>query len=205
MTEPTEQAEQAEQADLGNSLSEVSARQAEVRARTLAWIERFIVGLGLCPFARAPLEAGRVGIDVSLCTEAAELLTVLDERIDRLLTRPTRELETSLLVHPHCLLDFHDYNDFLGDVDALLDARSLDGILQVASFHPDYRFAGAPADDPANFSNRSPYPMLHLLRERSVDAAVDTHPDIEGIPERNIALLRGMPPTELEALVDGSE
>ncbi len=170
----------------------------EVRARTLRWVERFVIGLNLCPFARGPIDAGLVHIAVSDTSEPEELLAVLDIELDRLLAHEPRELETSLLVHPRCLLEFEHFNAFMDSVDVLLEARELVGEIQVVGFHPDYRFADAPTDDPANYSNRSPHPMLHLLRERSVERAVERHPDIEGVVERNLETLRSLDQATLE-------
>ncbi|EDM80652.1 hypothetical protein PPSIR1_37204 [Plesiocystis pacifica SIR-1] len=166
------------------------AYSQRVRAETLGWIEDFVVGLGLCPFAKAPLDAGALRIEVTDCDDPRELLVLLDEAIARVLRAPAEVIETSVLVHPECLTDFADYNDFLADVDGLLEARELVGEVQIASFHPDYCFGDAEPDDPANATNRSPHPMLHILREASVSRAVDEHPDVSAIPARNVALLR---------------
>ena len=172
-----------------------------VAARTRAWVERFVVGLGLCPFARAPLEAGTLEIRVCLADDPAELLVALDTTMQAVLDHP-QTIETALLVHPNCLGDFDAYNTFLDRVDALLELRGRGGVLQVASFHPDYRFADAPADDPANATNRSPYPMLHVIREASVTAAVESHPDIADVPARNVALLRSMSHEKLRTFLE---
>jgi hypothetical protein len=178
----------------------VSETEQRVRLETLAWVERVVVGLDLCPFARAPLEAGRVRVSVSACADPRELLTVLDDELELLLGHDPTEIETTLIVHPNCLGDFCEYNDFLDLVEQLLEVRDLEGTVQIASFHPNYRFAEAPVDDPADYTNRSPYPMLHLLREASVARAVDSHPDIEGVPAANIAKLRGMSLAQIREL-----
>jgi len=177
----------------------VLARRVELETRR--FVERVVIGLGLCPFARAPWEADRVDVVVSGARSEAALLGDLGRAIDRLLATPAAELETTLLVHPHVLGDFETFNDFLDEVDALLAERDLEGVLQVASFHPDYRFAGAPPDDPADATNRSPWPMLHLLREASVGAAVEAHPDAASIPERNVAVLRELGAERVRALL----
>ena len=174
--------------------------EQRIRLETLAWIERVVVGLNLCPFARAPLEGGRLRVTVTACEDPRELLTVVDDELDTLLGHHLAELETTLIVHPKCLVDFDEYNDFLDAAEHLLDVRQLAGTVQIASFHPDYRFADSPPDDLANYTNRSPYPMLHLLREASVAKAVDSHPDIEGVPAANIAKLRAMSIEQLRAL-----
>lgn len=161
---------------------------AACRAR--AWLESFVIGLGLCPFAEPVHRAGRLRIAVSDARSTAELARDLARELALLVESPPERIESSLLVHPGVLRDFGDYNDFLDVVDALLEEQALVGVVQVASFHPDYRFADAPAGDPANDSNRSPDPMLHLLREESVSRAVARHPDVASVPRRNVALLR---------------
>lgn len=159
---------------------------------TRQWVQEFVIGLGLCPFASAPMRAGLIHIAVSEATDAEGLAADLAKEIEVLLDRSRAERETSLLVVPHMLHEFDDFLDFLGDVEPLWEEANLDGILQLVSFHPAYRFADAPASDPANATNRSPYPMLHLLREDSITEVLETHPDPDGIPQRNIALLRRM-------------
>ena len=129
-------------------------------------------------------------------TEEA-LLQALAQELDALLSDDKRE--TTLLVHPHVLSDFIDYNDFLAVADELLQSSALDGVVQIASFHPDYRFSGTQSHDPENFSNRSPYPMLHLLREDSVSRAVDEHPDVEQIAVKNAEVLERLGAEVLQA------
>ncbi len=161
---------------------------AFVIERTRRWIDRVVIDLNLCPFARRELDGGHVRFAVTRAQAPEYLLTDLLREL-RLL-QDDETIATAFLIHPGALQDFLAYNDFLDDVDRLLRSERLEGIFQVASFHPDYRFAGTAAEDAENFSNRSPWPMLHLLREDSVAAAVAQHPDAEGIPERNIAMLR---------------
>lgn len=173
---------------------------ADATTRTERWLERVVVGLGLCPFAAPVVDAGGIEILVSDARDADTLTADLDDALQRMAATPAREPETLLLVVEHLLADFDDFNDFLDVADALLDARGLGGAIQVASFHPDYAFAGAAADDPANWTNRAPYPTLHLLRESSVARAVDVHGDTAAIPERNQRLLRGMSPDERRRL-----
>jgi uncharacterized protein len=174
--------------------------EPQIRRETLAWIDAIVIGLELCPFARAPVEAGRLRLVVTDTEDPRELLAILDDELSLLLAQPASEVETTLIIHPECLLEFDDYLDFLDPAQGLLEARELDGVVQIASFHPDYRFAEAPADDPGNASNRSPYPMLHLLREASVSQAVAGHPDIAGIPAANVAKLRSMSLAQIRAL-----
>lgn len=171
-----------------------------VIASTIAWLERAVIGLNLCPFAKAVHLRGQIRYVVSEASRPRELREDLKRELLALAATPAAETDTTLLIHPRALRDFFAYNDFLSEADALLEELELDGTLQVASFHPDYCFADSELDDPANFSNRSPYPMLHLLREESISRAVDAHPDTSQIYERNIETLRALSTPELEAL-----
>jgi uncharacterized protein len=164
----------------------------EALAATRHWLERAVIGLNLCPFARPVLHAGRVRFVESAATSPEALLDDLRQAVSDLCAAPASETETTLLVAPRVLADFLDYNDFLDHADALLEDMGLDGVLQIASFHPQYQFAGTEPDDITNYTNRSPYPTLHLLREDSVARAVASHPDIDAIPEANIAKLRAL-------------
>jgi uncharacterized protein len=172
----------------------------QVIAETSDWLERFVIGLGLCPFAKAVQVKQQIRYRVSDATQASDLLAVLEEELRTLASEDAERVDTTLLIHPDVLNSFLDYNDFLNEADDKLSELELDGELQIASFHPDYCFAGTAADDPANFTNRSPYPMLHLLREASVSRAVAAFPDPSAIFERNIATLRGLAPEVLVAL-----
>lgn len=161
-------------------------------AATRRWLERAVIGLNLCPFAKAVLAKGQVRFVLSAATTPEALLEQLGEELLRLRDTPADQVDTTLLVHPRVLGDFLDYNDFLGLADALVAELDLEGVLQVASFHPDYRFAGTDPDDIGNCTNRSPHPTLHLLREDSVARAVAAFPDPDAIVERNIGTLRGL-------------
>jgi hypothetical protein len=166
------------------------AGNADPIAATRRWLERAVIGLNLCPFAKAVHAKGQVRYVLSDADTPQALLEQLGEELLRLRDTPAETVDTTLLVHPQVLTDFLDYNDFLDDADALVEALGLDGVLQVASFHPDYRFAGTDPDDIGNFSNRAPFPTLHLLREDSVERAVAAFPDPDAIVERNIETLR---------------
>jgi hypothetical protein len=157
---------------------------------TRRWLEEAVIGLNLCPFAKAVYVKQQVRIVVSDASTERALLEQLGEELALLRDTPADTIDTTLLVHPQVLGDFLDYNDFLGDADALVEAMELDGTLQVASFHPDYQFADSAPDDPANLTNRAPYPILHLLREASIDRAVDAYPEPDAIIERNITTVR---------------
>jgi hypothetical protein len=159
------------------------------------WLDDFVVGLSLCPFAAAPLAAGRVRLSVTPATSADALLQALLDELRLLDEQPA--VETTLLIHPLVLQAFDDYNQFLDLADALLAETGHEGIYQVASFHPAYRFAGTAPEAAENFTNRSPYPMLHLLREESVARAVESPVDTDAVPERNIDLMNEIGATDL--------
>jgi len=165
---------------------------ALVEARVRRWLERAVIGLNLCPFAKAVYVKRQVRIVVSDATTPRDLLEQLGEELALLRDTPADGIDTTLLVHPLVLADFLAYNAFLDDADALVEALELEGELQVASFHPDYQFAGTAPDDVDNLTNRAPYPILHLLREASVERAVAAYPDPDAIIERNIATVRAL-------------
>ena len=160
-----------------------------VVAATRRWIERAVIGLNLCPFARAPYVQERLRISVSRACDEECLADDLRAELEWLRDADATQYETSLLVHPFVLGDFADYNDFLDVADALLVEMELDGEIQVASFHPDYEFADASPGAIENATNRSPYPTLHLLRESSIDRAVESGVDTDAIYRRNIETL----------------
>ena len=159
-------------------------------ADTRRWLERAVIGLNLCPFAKAVHAKGQVRFVLSDATTPEALLAQLGEELLLLRDADSEAMDTTLLVHPQVLEDFLDYNDFLGQADALVDSLGLEGVLQVASFHPRYQFAGTDPDDVENRTNRSPHPTLHLLREDSVARAVAVFPDPDAIVSRNIDTLR---------------
>lgn len=159
---------------------------------TRRWISSFVIGLGLCPFARRVFDAGRIRYAISHSRNKNTLSNDLVSELHLLLASPSTQIETTLLIHPHVLGNFLYYNDFLGVVDQLLEELCLWGTIQVASFHPDYRFAGTELNAAENYTNRSPYPMLHLLRETSVSQAADASDDVLNIPPRNIETMRNL-------------
>ncbi|HET6598648.1 MAG TPA: DUF1415 domain-containing protein [Burkholderiaceae bacterium] len=165
-----------------------------VLSETRAWVERVVIGLNLCPFAKAPWARGQIRFVVSDATEPLPLLATLEAEMRRLIEADPAQVETTLLIHPQVLTDFSDYNDFLDLADAALEKLALDGVLQIASFHPDYQFAGTAPDDVSNATNRSPYPTLHLLREASVDRAVAAFPEAATIFEANVRTLKALGP-----------
>ena len=162
----------------------------QVIAATRTWLQEAVIGLQLCPFAAVPHLNDRVRYRVSAQRSSVGLLEELSEELQSLQDTDPLKCETTLLVHPHVLTDFLDYNDFLDECDVAIAELGFEGELQVAGFHPLFQFDGTRVQDIENYTNRSPYPMLHLLREASVARAVASFPDIDGIGARNIETLR---------------
>jgi hypothetical protein len=158
-------------------------------AATRRWLERAVIGLNLCPFAKAVYVKQQVRFVLSEAATADALLDELVAELSHLAATDPATTDTTLLIHPRVLTDFLDYNDFLDQADAAVAALGLEGEIQVASFHPQYQFAGTAPDDVSNCTNRSPYPTLHLLREASIDRAVAAYPDPDVIVQRNIETL----------------
>ncbi|MEX1165416.1 MAG: DUF1415 domain-containing protein [Hydrogenophaga sp.] len=166
---------------------------AAILEDTRRWIEKAVIGLNLCPFARAVYVKNQVRIVVSRAKHLDAFLDELDAELDLLKNTPAEETDTTLLVHPSLFPDFFVFNDFLNVVDDVVAEHELEGVIQVASFHPLFQFEGVEADDISNATNRSPYPMLHLLREDSVERAIASDAgDAEKIVERNIQTLRDL-------------
>ena len=163
-----------------------------VIADTVRWLERAVIGLNLCPFAKAVHTKGQIHYVVSEATDASDLLQELRHELQALAEISAEKRDTTLLIAPRCLQDFLDFNDFLGLAEDLVDTLDLDGVLQVASFHPQFQFADAAQDDITNATNRAPYPILHLLREDSIDRAVQAFPEAEMIYERNMQVLEDL-------------
>ena len=159
---------------------------------TCQWLEQAVIGLNLCPFAKAVHTKGQIRWVESSARNAHALMAELVHELQLLAAADPDAIDTTLLVHPHVLGDFRDYNDFLDLADAALEELGLDGVLQIASFHPHYQFEGTAPDDVENLSNRSPHPTLHLLREESVERAVAAFPQAETIYEKNIETLRAL-------------
>jgi len=159
-------------------------------AETQIWLERAVIGLNLCPFAKAVHGKRQIRWVLSEATEPVALLKQLVQELQGLAQADADEVDTTLIVHPQVLQDFFDFNDFLGVAEDTLADLGLEGVLQIASFHPHFQFADARADDVGNATNRSPYPTLHLLREDSIDRAVAAFPAAEAIYERNIETMQ---------------
>jgi hypothetical protein len=166
---------------------------------TRRWVSGVVVGLNLCPFARRVADAGLIRYAVTPAVDTEVLRSVLREELRALAVASRESVETTLLIHPQVLTAFADYNAFLADADQVVRSLELQGVIQVASFHPDYQFAGTSADAAENYTNRSPYPMLHLIREASITEVADDVEALAAIPRRNIELLRGLGRAEMLA------
>ena len=163
------------------------------------WVDTLIVDMNLCPFAKRELVKDRVRFMVTEATGETQLLAVLTAELERLNQDPA--IETTLLIHPRVLTDFYEFNQFLNQADQRLCEMGLEGIYQIASFHPHYQFGGTEPDDAENYTNRSPYPVLHLLREASLERAIAHYPDVDKIPDRNIALMEQLGTDKLKAIM----
>lgn len=160
--------------------------EKQIIAYTSAWVEHVVIGLNLCPFAKPVHTKGQIDYFLSHARDETTLAADLRLAMQRLIASTPEKMDTCLLIHPWVLSDFFDYNNFLDIADSILDELELIGILQIASFHPHYQFAGTTEDDVTNCTNRSPFPMLHLLREKSLDKATAALPDANVIVDRNV-------------------
>jgi len=163
-----------------------------VVAATRQWIERAVIGLNLCPFAKVVYVKGQVRYVVSRARHLDGLLEDLDRELDLLAAADPDEIDTTLLIHASLLPDFLDFNDFMQLAEAAVEEHELQGVIQIASFHPAFQFEGTEPDDIGNFTNRAPFPTLHLLREASIERAVAAFPEAEAIYERNIETLKAL-------------
>jgi len=160
--------------------------EIQIITLTSAWVEHVVIGLNLCPFAKPVHTKGQIYYLLSHARDETALAADLRRSLQNLIAASPDKMDTCLLIHPWVLSDFFDYNNFLDTADEILDASDLIGVLQIASFHPNYQFAGTTEDDVTNYTNRSPFPMLHLLREESLDKATDALPDANVIVNRNL-------------------
>jgi hypothetical protein len=174
------------------AMNDQALQPADIVAATLAWVDKAVIGLNLCPFAKAVQVKGQVRYAVSGATGAETLLADLVTELKLLASADPEQIDTTLLIHPQALTDFLDYNDFLDVADAAVEELGLGGQIQIASFHPHYQFADSGPDDIENYTNRSPFPILHLLRESSIDRAVAAFPEAADIYEKNMETLRGL-------------
>ena len=173
--------------------------QQQIEATVRKWVDTVVVDLNICPFARKEMVKKRVRFAVTEAATEESLLMALASELTLLNTDPA--IETTLLIHPEMLQDFGDYNQFLDLAEGLLVQMELENIYQIASFHPNYQFAGTAPGDAENYTNRSPYPVLHLLREDSLDRVLSDTQDADQIPLRNIALMNAMGKDKLRALL----
>ena len=171
---------------------ENSLTDEQIKHDMRRWLERAVIGLNLCPFAKGVHVKGQIHYHVSRATEAQAIRAELVTQLQDLAASDPAQRDTTLLMVPDGLADFLDFNDFLAEAEQVLDELELDGVLQIASFHPDFQFAGTRADDITNATNRAPYPTLHLLREDSIDRAVQAFPEAESIFEQNMQTLENL-------------
>ena len=191
---PMESSGHSEQPPKDQSPSTQRPAETQVIADTRLWLERAVIGLNLCPFARAEYVRNRIAFRVTQATTPEALLSELETALRELIAIEPSKIETTLIIHPWVLQDFLDYNEFLGEADALLVRMELVGVVQLASFHPRYQFAGEDPDDMSHFTNRSPFPMLQLLREASVERAVSSGENAATIVARNLKTVRSLGP-----------
>lgn len=182
-----------------------SGNHSEIITAVESWLERAVIGLNLCPFARAVHVRQQIRYTVTTATDPAQLVQALTDELNYLHSCDPQIIDTTLLIHPWVLEDFADYNEFLDIADLILAGMGLEGEIQIASFHPDYRFSGTHRDDVSNYTNRAPFPILHLLRESSIDRAVASVPDTDAIYKRNIATLKQLGKEGWERLFSQSE
>jgi len=175
--------------------------ESQIVADTQAWLDKAVIGLNLCPFAKAVVAKQQVRMVVCMDSEPEQVLQMLQQEMQLLVDTDAAVLDTTLLIAPNLLPDFLDFNEFLFDCDSVLVSMELEGVLQIADFHPRYQFAGTQPDDISNFTNRAPYPTLHLLREESIDKAVAAFPDASLIYERNVQVLEALGKEGWEGLV----
>ncbi|MBC3808754.1 DUF1415 domain-containing protein [Undibacterium seohonense] len=173
-------------------MEDAQIKDDAVIIQTKLWLEKAVIGLNLCPFAKGVHIKDQIRYFVSHATTPEELIKDLMAELEVLAEANPDKIDTTLMIHPYVMQDFLDYNDFLEVADATLEELDLDGILQVASFHPQYQFEDASPDDIDNYTNRSPFPTLHLLREDSIEKAVEAFPEAEQIYEKNIQTLRAL-------------
>ena len=181
--------------------SALKPSRAEVERKTLGWVKDFVVGLNLCPFARPLLASDALRVTVCEANEDESIAEALLAEIELIQTASEAEIATTLVVFPHGLRRFDNYLAFLDRAQQLIEEMDLLGVLQLASFHPDYQFAGEPIEAASHFTNRAPFPMIHLLREEMVTQALETYPNPQQIPERNIQKLEDLGRERLQQML----
>jgi uncharacterized protein len=181
--------------------AKLNLNDEEIIHQVRNWLGKIVIGLNLCPFAKAPFNKGQVQFIVSYADNDDALVQALSDALNQLAETPVSVTETTVLIIPNYLQSFDDYNQFLDLADDVIVANELEGILQVASFHPAYQFADTDANAAENYSNRSPFPLLHLLREESVGKALESEQGADDIVERNIATLNALGVEKILALL----
>ncbi|EAT12833.1 DUF1415 domain-containing protein [Bermanella marisrubri] len=156
------------------------------------WLDNVVIDLNLCPFARKPRKAKQIRLALFTDRDLSQLDQFLLQELEYLMQTPSQTVETTLIATPYCLAVFEDYLDYLDQAQWLLERAGLEGIIQIASFHPNYQFSETQADDPSNLTNVAPYPILHLIREDSLEEVLKRYPDPEQIPENNIKLMKSL-------------
>ncbi len=174
--------------------------EEEIVLSVQQWVQTFVVEMNLCPFAKYEMLHNRVRFATTKAITEQQLLMSLQHELELLNSDPA--IETTLLIHANVLQDFYDYNQFLSDADKLILDMGLEGIYQVASFHPDYQFGGTHPDDAENYTNRAPYPLMHLIREASLERAIAAYPDVDEVPVRNVALMNSLGQNKLQTLFE---
>lgn len=174
----------------------------QIIEKSKAWVERFVIGLQLCPFAKRPFEKGRVHFEVCLEKNIEAQLIAFWKEIELLSATPKETISNSILIFPNGLDDFGQYLDCYDLAEQLLFDQNKEEEFQLASFHPDYQFEGTKKDDVTNFTNRSPYPFIHILRIEEVTEAIENYPNIEEVPERNMRLLKEMGIEQIKTLIN---
>lgn len=176
------------------------ASHQQIVAAVQQWLTDVVMGLNLCPFARKPMRAGQIRYRVSAAQDDEALMAELLEEMQLLDSMPAEELETTLLITPDYLAEFSDFNQFLDLAEWLLERQEYTGIYQLATFHPDYQFGGTRPEDAENLTNRAPFPILHLIREASIERVLQNYPDPESIPENNIQRVKALSDEQKRAL-----
>jgi len=176
----------------------MSNEQKNAEKQIRHWLETAVIGLNLCPFAKKPFNEKRIRIRVDLCDQEEQAFESIVHELILLDETDVKALETTVLVFPALFHVFGDYNDFLFAANELISLRGWEGVYQIASFHPEYQFAGTEKSDAENFTNRAPYPVFHLIREASLSAAIASYPDVDKIPERNIDLMNSFSDSDLK-------
>lgn len=180
----------------------MSTKKTDYIGLTKKWVERLVIGLNLCPFAKKPFLQGQIRYAVEESDDPKQLMHTFLQELLYLASTAAEQTETTLLIHPNCLINFYDYLDFVAEAEAAIETSELTGVMQVASFHPDYQFAGTQPTDAENFTNRSPFPMLHLIREESIEKALEHYPDPEEIPKRNIETMNRLGTTGIQKILN---